>query len=399
MSRGWGDLPNDDEKPSGLTRARVVEAALDLVQRDGLDALTMRALADRLGVKAASLYWHVRDRGEILELLAAALLAEVGPTGPPAGWRDDALALCAGLERLTTRRRDAARVLLEVPEALEASRAHATLSRILSEAGLSPPEAATTATLMLSGVLVGSLRPADEPSPEAGRPVLVAVDTGSRGVTLRAGSGMSALIRVAHDPTAAAPVVIRGNRVIVRRLRGGRRGELELNPAHPWRFQVQAPTWNTLLDLPGLDVREIHVDSGAVRVECVLPPPRGVVPIDLSSGVAGVRLRRPPGVPVVAEISAGAFQLRLDGRSIRATALDTRWESVEGAAARDHYLLKIHGGTVRVTLEEDASIPPEAAPAAPQPRAGISAALNVVLDGVAARSAGPPGPEPPAQGR
>ena len=105
---------------------------------------------------------------------------------------------------------------------------------------------------------------------------------------------MSSLIRAAHDPAASAPAVVHGDRVIVRRLRGGRQGELELNPARPWRFRVQAPTWNTILNLSGLDVREIHIDSGAVRVECILPPPRGVVPIDISSGVVGVRLRRPP---------------------------------------------------------------------------------------------------------
>lgn len=381
-------MANDDEKKQpGLTRARVVAAALDLVQQDGLDALTMRALADRLEVKAASLYWHVRDRDELMDLLAAALLTEVQLPGQRAGWRRDALAVCNALERVTARRRDAARVLLDAPEALERSPAHATLSQILCEAGLSVPEAFETATMMLSAVLVGSRRPPDEAPAEAGRPILLAVDTGSRGVALRAGSGMNGLIRSALDPAAAAPAVIRSDRVIVRRLRGGRQGELELNPARAWRFRVQAPTWNTVLNLPGLDVREIHIDSGAVRVECILPPPRGVVPIAISSGVVGIRLRRPPGVPVVANISTGALQLRLDGRSIAATTADTHWESVAGAAGRDHYLLKINSGTVRVTLEEDPSISAGLAPAAtPVPRAGVGAALNVVLDGVAARS-------------
>jgi AcrR family transcriptional regulator len=376
----------DDERQPGVTRARVVEAALDLVQRDGLAALTMRSLADRLRVKAASLYWHVRDRDELLELLAAALMAEVRPPGRPGAWRADALAVCASLQGLTSSRRDAARVLLGAPEAIERSRAHAALAGTLAAAALTPPEAAETATMMLSAVLVAALRPADEPAAEAGRPVVVAVDSGSRGVTLRAGPGMTVPIRAAHDPEAAAPAVIRGDRVIVRRLRGGRQGELELNPARPWRFHVQAPTWNTVLDLPGLDVRGIHVDSGAVRVECVLPAPRGVVPIEISSGVLGVRLRRPPGVPVVADVSAGAVQLRLDGRPVAATVADGPWESAPGAGQRDHYRLAVRSGAVRVTLEEDPSISPTQGPeASPAPRAGVEAALDVVLDGVAAR--------------
>jgi hypothetical protein len=175
--------------------------------------------------------------------------------------------------------------------------------------------------------------------------------------------------------------------VIVRRLRGGRQGELELNPAHPWRFQVQAPTWNTVLDLAGLDVRGVKVDSGAVRIECILPPPRGVVPIEISGGVAGVRLRRPPGVAVVADISAGALQLRLDGHAVAATGWDTHWESVPGAAEHDHYRLRINSGTVRVSVEEDPSISSEPAPdSTAVARAGVGAALNVALDGVAARS-------------
>jgi hypothetical protein len=112
-----------------------------------------------------------------------------------------------------------------------------------------------------------------------------------------------------------------------------------------------------------------------------------VVPIEISSGVVGVQLRRPPGVPVVAEIHTGVLQVRLDRRSIAATPSDVRWQSVPGAAARDHYLLKIHSGTMRVTLEEDASIQSVPIPhAVPVGRAGLTAALNVVLDGVAARS-------------
>jgi len=61
-------LSPDDERQQGLTRERLVGAALDLIGEEGLEGLSMRALADRLQVKAASLYWHVRDRRELLEL-------------------------------------------------------------------------------------------------------------------------------------------------------------------------------------------------------------------------------------------------------------------------------------------------------------------------------------------
>jgi len=192
---------------------------------------------------------------------------------------------------------------------------------------------------------------------------------------------------VPHDPSVAAPAIVRGDAVVVRRLRGVGRGEIELNPAHPWSVKVQAPTWNTLLDLAGLEVAEIKLDSGAIRVECVLPRPRGVVPIHVSSGVVDVRLRRPPGVPVLAEVSTGVVQLGLDAFGSTATTSDLRWESHPGAAvAADRYLLQLSSGCVKVRLEEDASIPDRAPDLRAAPvRTSSSAALAVVLDGVESR--------------
>jgi TetR/AcrR family tetracycline transcriptional repressor len=45
-----------------------------VLRRDGLDALSMRKVATELGVRAASLHWHVQDKEELLDLLADSLL-------------------------------------------------------------------------------------------------------------------------------------------------------------------------------------------------------------------------------------------------------------------------------------------------------------------------------------
>ncbi len=50
-----------------LSRARIFAAALTLVDRDGLEALTMRGVAAQLGVEAMSLYYHVPSKEAILE--------------------------------------------------------------------------------------------------------------------------------------------------------------------------------------------------------------------------------------------------------------------------------------------------------------------------------------------
>jgi TetR/AcrR family transcriptional regulator, tetracycline repressor protein len=45
-----------------LTKAAIVQAALDLLDEAGTDGLTLRALASRLGVQAPALYWHVASK-------------------------------------------------------------------------------------------------------------------------------------------------------------------------------------------------------------------------------------------------------------------------------------------------------------------------------------------------
>src|SRR5260221_2442868 len=192
----------------------------------------------------------------------------------------------------------------------------------------------------------------------------MAVDSGWRGVDLRLGSDMETLIRVPTDPGAATPAIVRGETVKVRRLRGVGLGEIELNPRHPWRFQIQGATWNTVVEAGALDVREIKLDSGAAKVECFLPRPRGVVPIIVSGGVVGLTLHRPPGAAVVAHVSAGTARIKLDAFSATALTSDLHWETPGASASADRYELRINGGAVQVSLDDKAtpSSPPRVEP-------------------------------------
>lgn len=54
---------------AGLTVSAIVEAALAVIREAGVGELTMRSLAERLEVRAPSLYHHVRDKDELLELV------------------------------------------------------------------------------------------------------------------------------------------------------------------------------------------------------------------------------------------------------------------------------------------------------------------------------------------
>ncbi|WP_332687770.1 TetR/AcrR family transcriptional regulator [Devosia sp.] len=62
-----------------LSLERIVATAVDLLDAQGVDGLTMRRLADRLGSGAMSLYWHVDNKEEVFDLALDSVLAYRGP--------------------------------------------------------------------------------------------------------------------------------------------------------------------------------------------------------------------------------------------------------------------------------------------------------------------------------
>jgi TetR/AcrR family tetracycline transcriptional repressor len=74
----WFDPPTDeqDHRPR-LTRERVVADALAVIAEDGVQALTMRSLAARLGVVPGAVYRHVRNKQQLMDLLLDGVLAEM----------------------------------------------------------------------------------------------------------------------------------------------------------------------------------------------------------------------------------------------------------------------------------------------------------------------------------
>ena len=67
-----------------LTQEQVVKRAVELMAEAGLEALTLRRLATDLGVSAPTLYWHVRNKRQLLDLMAEALVAQAGRSTSPA---------------------------------------------------------------------------------------------------------------------------------------------------------------------------------------------------------------------------------------------------------------------------------------------------------------------------
>jgi AcrR family transcriptional regulator len=78
------------EQRSALTRDRIVAEALRILDEEGAEALSMRKLAAALGVGTTSLYWHVANRDELIELVVNEINGEldVPDAGEVPEWRE-----------------------------------------------------------------------------------------------------------------------------------------------------------------------------------------------------------------------------------------------------------------------------------------------------------------------
>lgn len=80
-------------RPAQHSRAEITAAAIDIADREGLDAVSMRRLAAELGTGAASLYRYVETRDELLDLMTDATGAEYDLPEPSVDWLADLVAV------------------------------------------------------------------------------------------------------------------------------------------------------------------------------------------------------------------------------------------------------------------------------------------------------------------
>jgi AcrR family transcriptional regulator len=69
--------PRTERRTEALSKARIVEAAIQILDADGESALTFRALATRLATGSGAIYWHVADKNELLGAAADDIVARV----------------------------------------------------------------------------------------------------------------------------------------------------------------------------------------------------------------------------------------------------------------------------------------------------------------------------------
>jgi TetR/AcrR family tetracycline transcriptional repressor len=126
-----------------VTRESIVSAALELLAEGGLDGVSFRRIAGRLGVSAPTLYWHVDSKRQLMDLMAEALVRRSAPAGPRPGqpwweWlRTDARQMFAAL--ISTR--DAPRVVAGNRPSPESFAGIDRALGVLVEAGMTPGQA------------------------------------------------------------------------------------------------------------------------------------------------------------------------------------------------------------------------------------------------------------------
>ncbi|MFF2196994.1 TetR/AcrR family transcriptional regulator [Streptomyces sp. NPDC058157] len=133
-----------------LSRAIIARAALELLNEEGPDALKMRSLAGRLGVRGASLYHHVASKEDLLDAASELLNEEIdlGPLQDP-DWRRGTAEYARGYRRVYLRHPHmialAARRRVEADSALTG---YDALLRTLVRAGCTAAEAAEAAAAL-----------------------------------------------------------------------------------------------------------------------------------------------------------------------------------------------------------------------------------------------------------
>ncbi len=142
-----GSLPQAEP---AITEKLIVQAALEILDEAGFDRLTMRTLAAKLGIKAASLYWHVRNKQDLLGMLAEEICASMEEPDPAISWQERLVFLGREYRRVLESHRDAGRVLLAsgIPNGPNRLRITEMVLRTLLEAGLADKDAAYAALLM-----------------------------------------------------------------------------------------------------------------------------------------------------------------------------------------------------------------------------------------------------------
>jgi AcrR family transcriptional regulator len=173
----WQRLPERQgrRRRDPISRDAIVAAAIDLLDREGLAALSMRRLAEELGTGAASLYWHVGSKDGLLDLVLDQIIGEGQVPDPdPPRWREQLKDVARTQRAVSLRHPYIVRISIgRIPMGPNALRYTERVLAILRAGGL-PPHLAVQGYLLLiatvNGFTVDETGVEDAPAPGGSAP-------------------------------------------------------------------------------------------------------------------------------------------------------------------------------------------------------------------------------------
>jgi AcrR family transcriptional regulator len=141
-------------RPAQIDRAAVLAASLELADELGLAAVTMQAVADRLGVTPMALYRHVANKADLLDGVVESILLEVPVPDPADPWPDRLTALSWGMRAAARRHPQVFPLLMQRPAATDgARRSRNAVYEALRQAGLAEPDVVQMERILSTAVM------------------------------------------------------------------------------------------------------------------------------------------------------------------------------------------------------------------------------------------------------
>jgi TetR/AcrR family tetracycline transcriptional repressor len=154
-----------------LRREDVVKTALDLLDQVGLDGLTIRRLAQELGIQNPALYWHFKNKQDLLDSVAAAMITEVSVAAEPiattASWEEWLVYGARQFRAAALSHRDGARILASANLGQDVVHANLdTALRVLRQAGFDSAQALNGMLAVSAFALGAALDAQSDPFPQ-----------------------------------------------------------------------------------------------------------------------------------------------------------------------------------------------------------------------------------------
>jgi TetR/AcrR family transcriptional regulator, tetracycline repressor protein len=152
----WQRIPRREAKRrrDPLTQEAIIDAAMRVLDSEGLDGLSMRRIAEELDTGAASLYWHVGSKDGLLDLILERVIGEQEVPDPdPERWQEQLKEVARAMRATILRHRDIVRISIgRVPMGPNALRLSERVLAILRSGGVPDQLAVLGHHLLISAI-------------------------------------------------------------------------------------------------------------------------------------------------------------------------------------------------------------------------------------------------------